>query len=516
MTVGEESLRRRDRGLGWPLACLVMVSTFATRSALAAPLFGMPSTYQIDSSPLRVVAGDIDAKNGTDLVTGNDTGENGPSLSILLNRGTGTFQAEVRKNLNADRDLLQAVTVGDFNGDGAADVAVATDDLSVFPTQTVVQVFHNNGSGLLSGPDQYPQNGFFPECLETADVNNDGIPDLVVCHSTSDSGDGLISVLTGRASSGKPNGTFDGGIDFTVGTTPASIAVGDIDGDGRNDVVVADTDSRRVFLLYGTGNTALLGSPLTLGDVDAPSAVRLRQAPGAALPEILVASLSSSQILVFQQTAPRTFAPPVPLAVGQTSADVGVADFDGDGITDLALLNPVGGKLNIWYGTANGSFTFGEAVSVDDAANSLAVADLDGDGRPDVATTSLVTNKVTVALNGGVRPSPTATAHGTATPSPTRSVATPTPTRTLSLPGTATPTRTATPTPTPRDTPTPTFTPIGPGDANCDGRIDADDIDAVIARLFGPGCGGADVDGDGVVTASDLLLLIQMLSESVR
>src|SRR5512135_1688302 len=188
MTVGGESLRRRDRGLGWPLACLVMVSTLATRSALAGPLFGMPTTYQIDSSPLRVVAGDIDAKNGTDLVTGNDAGQDGPSLSILLNRGQGTFQAEVRKSLDADRDLLQAVTAGDFNGDGAADIAVATDDLSVFPTQTIVQVFRNNGSGQLSGPDRYPLHGFFPQCLEAADVNNDGILDLVVCHTSSGSG----------------------------------------------------------------------------------------------------------------------------------------------------------------------------------------------------------------------------------------------------------------------------------------------------------------------------------------
>jgi len=471
--------------------------------------------YQIDSSPLRVVTGDIDAKNGLDLITGNDTGENGPSLSILLNTGQGKFQPEVRKNLDASQDLLQAVAAGDFNHDGAADLAVATDDLTVFPTQTVVSVFRNNGSGQLLGADRYPLHGFFPECIEAADVTNDGILDLIVCHSTVDSGEGLLSVLTGRATGGAPNGSFDSGVDIKVGTTPATIAVGDVDGDGLSDVVVADSARQRVFLLYGTGNATLFAPPVDLLDVAAPSAVRMRSAPGDRLPEILVASLASNQVSILRQTAARVFAAPVALAVGQPTSDMGVADFDGDGITDLALLSPIGGKLNIWYGTANGSFSFAEAVSVDDAANSLAVADLNGDGKPDVATTSFVTNKVIVALNGGARSTPTPTSRGTSSPSPSRS-ATPTRTRIVSPAVSATRTPTRTPTPSPRNTPTATRTPAGPGDANCDGHIDAHDIDGVITRLFAPGCSGADVNEDGSVTASDLIRLIQALFASAQ
>ena len=479
-----------------------MLSTLATRTALAGPLFGMPTTYQIDSSPLRVVSGDIDAKNGPDLVTGNDAGEDGPSLSILLNRGQGTFQAEVRKNLDAARDLLQAVTVGDFNGDGAADIAVATDDLSVFPTQTVVQVFRNNGSGQLSSPDRYPLNGFFPQCLEAADVNNDGILDLVVCHTSSDSGLGLVSVLLGRANGGVPSGSFDSGLDFTVGTTPATIVVGDVDHDSRSDLVVADTDRRQVFLLYGTGTSALLTAPVTLVGVDAPSALRIRESPGDAFPEILVASIASNQILILHQTAPRAFATAVPFAASQTSSDMGVADFDGDGITDLALLSPVGGKLSIWYGTAEGGFTFGETVSVDDAANSLAVADLNGDGKPDVATTSFVTDRVTVALNVSSARTPTPSGGVTSTPTPTRTPATAT-----------SPTRTPTRTPTPTfGTPLPTPTPAGPGDVNCDGKLDEHDLATIIVLIFD----GPSACLDGEATAADLPFVLRQLYPSAQ
>lgn len=491
------------------MACFATVWTAVARSALAAPLFGMPTTYQIDSSPLRVMAGDIDAKNGLDLVTGNDTGENGPSLSILLNRGQGTFQPEVRQKLDASRDLLQAITVGDFNGDHAADIALAIDDLSIFPPQTVVLVFRNNGSGQLLGPDEYPLHGFFPECLEAADVNNDGVADLVVCHSTPDSGEGVVTVLLGRG-----NGSFASGIDFKVGTTPSTVAIGDTNSDGLADVVVGDTDARRVFVLYGTGDASLLSAPVGLVDVAAPSALAIRTSPSEALPELLVASLASNQVLILRQTTPRTFAPPVALDAGQPSSAMQVVDFDGDDIADLALLSPVGGRLAIWLGTLDGGFSFEETVSVDDAANSLAVADLNHDGRPDVATTSFVTNRVTVALSSGAHPTPSATSHGTGTPSPTRTP-TPTPTRS-SAPASATRTPTRTPTPSPRNTPTATLTPSGPGDANCDGHIDAEDITGLITRIFAPGCGGADVDGDGSVTVSDLVQLVQLVSESAR
>jgi hypothetical protein len=477
-----------------------MISTFVMRSAVAAPLFGMPSTYQIDSSPLRIVTGDIDAKNGIDLITGNDTGENGPSLSILLNRGDGTFQAEVRKNLDASRDLLQAVAAGDFNGDGATDIAVAIDDLSIFPTQTVVLVFRNNGSGQLLAPDEYPLHGFFPECLEAADVNNDGVLDLVVCHSTSDSGEGLLSVLTGRANGGTPSGLFDSGVDVKVGTTPSTIVVGDVDGDGRNDVVVGDSDRRRVFVLYGTGGAGLFAAPVALVDVDAPSALRIREAPGDPFPEILVTSLASSQVLILRQTASRVFAPAVPMAVSRPSSDMGVADFDGDGTTDLALLSPVGGELNIWYGTANGGFSFGETVSVDDAANSLSVADLNQDGKPDVATTSFVTNRVTVALNGASARTATPTSHTSSTPTPLR-----TPTATPK----GTPTRTPTPT---FGTPIPTPTPAGPGDVNCDGRIDENDLATIIALIFD----GTSGCLDGEATAADVPFVLRELYPSAQ
>jgi hypothetical protein len=483
----------------------VTLSTAFTRPLIAAPLFGMPNSYDVDGSPVRVVAGEIDGRNGPDLITGNDTGERGPSLSILLNRGDGAFQAEVRQPLDADRDLLQTIAAGDFKRDGLSDIAVAVDDLSVFPPRTQVLVFPND-AGELSEPDLYPLPGFFPRCLEAVDATGDGVLDLLVCHSDAGSGDGLVSILAGRSTGGTPNGLFENGPDVRVGTSPSALVVDDVDGDDRRDLVVTDPDLRRVFILYGNSTANRFDPPVAILDVEAPSAIRVHPAQVTGLSDLFVSSFVSAELLMLRQTSPRTFAAPVHIAVGQPAADIDLADINGDGRADLAMLNPGPGTVSIYVGTPDGGFAPVETVPVDESGNSLVFADLNRDGTPDVAATSFVTDRVTVALSLSGPPTLTPTVSATPTPSRTATAHTATPTRSLS----ATPTRT--PTPTPSQHGTPTFTPIGPGDANCDGRIDAADIDGVIGRLFTDGCGGADVDGDGVVSVADLVLLIDQLS----
>src|SRR5262249_51877472 len=153
------------------------------------------------------------------------------------------------------------------------------------------------------------------------------------------------------------------------------------------------------------------------------------------------------------------------VAVNQPPVDMRLADFDGDGFTDAAVLSD--GQVSLWKGDSSGDFVFGEAVAVDATAGSLVAADLNGDTKQDVAATSLLTDHVTVVLNGV-----DAAFTPTIQPTPTR---TPTPTRVV-----------------PTATPTVTRTPAGPGDADCSGRLDTNDVAAVVARIFAPGCPAAD------------------------
>lgn len=496
--------------LGW----MVVISLGFTRSALGAPLFGRPGAYKVDGSPVTVLAARIDAGMSRDIVTGNEAGEDGPSLSFLLNRGLGSFFPEVRKNLGAANYILHALATGDFNADGADDIAVAADDISSFPIRAVVLVFLNNGSGQFNSVAVYSIGGVFPQCLAAEDATGDGILDLVVCHSTADSGEGLVSVLAGRAVAGVPNGQFMTGIQSQVGTTPTTVAIADVDADDHPDLVIGDPDEHKVFILYGTGANPPFTSPVTLADVNSPSAVAVNQLNSAPRPDILVTSLSASRLLVFRQPSARTFAAPIVLPVSPLPTDIRLGDFDGDLQNDVVILSLERAELSLWHGNSDGSFTFAESVAVSEGPTSVTVADFNGDGKIDAATSSLTTDTVTVVLNGADVPF-TPTPTPTVTRTPTR---TPTITRTPTATRTPSPTRSATTTPTgptitstPSPTPTITPTPAGPGDANCDGRIDESDVNALIHRLFAPGCPAADVNGDERVTAADLPLLIENL-----
>ena len=127
------------------LRCLtlaVLISAVAS-PGWATPRYGRPGTYAVDGSPIGVRAGAIDTRSGFDLLTANQAGAEGPSLSFLYNRGLGSFFPEQRMGLSSAY-IVQAVAAGDFNADGRDDFAVAVDDVGVFSIRTTVLVLLNN------------------------------------------------------------------------------------------------------------------------------------------------------------------------------------------------------------------------------------------------------------------------------------------------------------------------------------------------------------------------------------
>jgi hypothetical protein len=471
------------------LASAVMVSA-AVSPGWAMPRYGRPGTYGVDGSPIGVAAAAIDAQSGRDLVTANEAGEAGPSLSILSNRGAGSFFAEQRVSLGTATDILHAFAVADFNGDGRGDVAVAVDDASTVPVRAAVLVYLNTGSGFAT-PVRYPLSGSFPRCLAAADVNGDGALDLVVCHATATGGNatGLVTVLAGQRTGTTPNGTFQQAYSGTVGTAPAALAVGDVDSDGHADLVVIDATEQRVLILYGRAGAPLFESPAELAPVDQPVAALVNDAPDLPLPQVLIASTTGGRLLSFRQTEARAFAPPVEQSIAFVPQAIALGDADRDGIDDLFVASALG--VELWYGRSDGSFQFGESLSRDNALDALTIADLNGDQLPDVAASASTQDRVTVILNGADVPS---------TPSPTPTV-------------TATGTRTATPTRTIPISPsrTPTRTPGGScaGDCNGDGTVTINElIQGVNIALGNAGvatCTAFDRDGNGQITINELI-----------
>ena len=450
------------------------------------PRFGRPGKYTVDGSPIGIRAAAIDSQPARDLVTANEAGADGPSLSMLFNRGSGSFFPEQRVSVSTATDILQAVAAGDFNADGRGDVAIAIDDASTLPVHAAVLVYLNNGNNGFATPVRYPLTGFFPRCLEAADLNEDGALDLVVCHSRSVGGsaEGLVTVLSGSRTGTVPNGSFQQTFSAPVGTAPAGVGIGDVDADGHMDLVVVDPAEQRVLLLYGTTGTPAFASPVELGTVDQPVAALVNAVPDLPLPQVLVAATAGGKLLRYTQPTARAFAAPVDQRIALLPQAMALADMDANGIDDLVVVSALGAEL--WYGEAAGTFRFGESISDDDSLDALTIADLNNDDRLDIAASGSSQDRVTVVLNGADVPF---------TPAPTATI-TQTPTRTVPVP-------------------TATRTPGGPvcaGDCSANGTVAVNElIQGVNIALghFGVGtCPAFDRDGDGQVAVNELIAAV--------
>jgi uncharacterized protein (TIGR03437 family) len=204
--------------------------------------FQAPLNYSGSASHFRSIAtADFNGDGIPDLVLTNlygaTTSVSGTSVSVLIGNGDGTFQASVNY---ATGTQPISVAVGDFNGDGIPDLAVAN-----FSSNSV-SVLLGKGNGTFQAAVNRAV-GSVPYSVAVGDFNGDGKQDLVIANNTG----GVVSVLQGNG-----DGTFAAAINYTTGV-PALVAatVGDFNGDGVSDLAVASGSN---------GGFVLLGVPATL------------------------------------------------------------------------------------------------------------------------------------------------------------------------------------------------------------------------------------------------------------
>jgi hypothetical protein len=266
------------------------------------------------------------------------TGSHGDFTLEFTNRDQFTTTQNTSLLIPAGRGPSEEA-VADFNGDGKPDLVVS-DALS-----NSVSVLLNNGDGTFQAPRQFavgahskpagaqnlPRLG---QAVAVADVNRDGIPDVVVTNYASND----VSVLLGRG-----DGTFAPQRRFDATVGPFALAVGDVNGDGIPDlVVVGSTGSHgKIAVLRGRGNGTFL-HPL----------------------------LSDN-----------------PLTDENPQASVQIADLNGDGRLDLLLASWADPDTHVLLGQGDGTFQAGPNIPV--PASALAVADLNKDGIPDVVEADL-------------------------------------------------------------------------------------------------------------------------------
>ena len=325
--------------------------------------------YCAGSNPESAVVADFNGDGRPDLVVANAGSfvaympRTGGSLSVLLGNGDGTFQAAVNY---AVRTYPQSVAVGDFNGDGKPDLAVANRDPESIYTGGSVSVLLGKGDGNFQ-PAVIYDAGPGPRSAKVSDFNNDGKLDLVIANA-----DGVAVLL------GKGDGTFKSRVNYAAGLQPSSVAVGDFNNDGRPDLAVAN-DFQIAVLLGNVDGTFPNAIPFGVGAF--PHSVAAGDFNGDGRPDLAVANGSGTAVLLGQSDG--TFQRAVNYAAGANPVSVLPADLNSDGRTDLAVANKDG--IAVLLGQGDG--TFRRAVNYAAGTNpvSVVMADFNGDGKPDLA-----------------------------------------------------------------------------------------------------------------------------------
>ena len=328
-------------------------------------------------------------------------------LDVLAAAGVGPTPAFAPAVSSAVGSRPNSVAVGDFNGDGRPDLAVANTASS-----TVSILFDSTAPGESSASFTLaatPTVGSQPVFVAVGDFNGDGKPDLVTANYNGNN----VSILLNSTPPGASSASFTLAASPGVGAQPYSVAVGDFNGDGKPDLAVANYNSNKVSILFNSTAPGASSASFTLaaspGVGAQPRSVAVGDFNGDGKPDLAVANASSNSVsILLNSTAPgassASFTLAASPAVGKYPYSVAVADINGDGMPDLAVANAGDNTVAILLngsapGASSASFTLAASPAVGSQPVAVAVSDLNGDGKPDLATANYGGNAVSVLLN---------------------------------------------------------------------------------------------------------------------
>ncbi|MGB6386309.1 MAG: FG-GAP-like repeat-containing protein [Terriglobales bacterium] len=339
-------------------------------------VFATPVQYGSSANASSVVITDVNGDKKNDLVVSSSSSG---AIWVLLGKGNGTFSAGTSYNTDGG---TQNVVAADFNGDKKLDFATSNSN------GQWVTVALGNGDGTFRSSSQYGNTDSPIMAIASADLNGDGYPDVVLGNGGTGVG---ITVLLGSS-----HGVLGAPDSITVGCGEAgrsginSIALGDVNGDGKIDVVattLGNCDNNVIAVLAGLG-TGKFKTPVyySTGSTQQAYSIQLADFRGKGLLDIVISNADGS-LSVFLNKGKGAYdaAVIIPAASGTDAGYIAIGDFNNDGKLDIAVTNFSSTAINVLLGNGDGTFQAPISTPSPIQPYALTSGDFNKDGKLDIA-----------------------------------------------------------------------------------------------------------------------------------
>ena len=334
-----------------------MPAFIGTGSDLSGTNFGPRQDIPTLNGPNQTVIADIDGDGKPDLIVVDDYNN---AVSIYRNISTNeilttaSFAPPVILPTTSGTYSPYGIAVADLTGDGKLDIVVTEYG------DNLVSVFKNNctpdniATNLFGSRLDFP-TGSQPQRMAAADLDGDGKPDLIVANT----GDGTLSILQNLSEGGTID--FAPKVDIATGAGCTTVAVGDLNGDGKPDLAAVNTD----------GTLSVLQNVIA--------------APG--------------------EITTNAFAPQISLPIPSGGVGVAIVDIDGDGKPDLAVTTYLPQLFSVIQNLSSGddltTNSFGQRIDypMDGRGHTISVGDLYGDGKPDLVVDTELNSTISIFRN---------------------------------------------------------------------------------------------------------------------
>ena len=345
----------------------------------------IPGGSNTSTRTTSIALADVNSDGYLDLVVGN----HGQPNVLFLNTHNNSFQ-EAAGALPQNRSLTQAVAVADVNSDGLVDIIIGNE---LQPNQLLL----NKGNASFEEvPGALPDDSFITSAMEVADINGDQHIDLIIANFGAaepnqlllNQGDGTFKEVSDAFPSNDHNSM--------------TIAVADMDGDGRLDILIGTGMNQQNELLLNQGDSTFKGENGTLGPL--AYSIAVADVDGDGRVDFLIGNHNASNYAYLNK---ENFAikdmPGVFPDGSSKTRNIAVADLNGDGVPDMVIGNFGEPNQVLLTQAQDGRLQeVGSDISLGNTLTSaLAIGDLDGDGMPDIVIGNRDQSSNQVMINKG-------------------------------------------------------------------------------------------------------------------